>query len=58
MFLRETCSEVCIGKYLSDGFLVLNGLKQGDALSPMLFNFAQDFVIRKNQENHLGLKLH
>jgi hypothetical protein len=31
---------VGIGKHLSDSFPVQNGLKQGYALSPLLFNFA------------------
>jgi hypothetical protein len=35
-----TCSKICIGKYLSGNFPIQNGLKQGDALSPLLFNFA------------------
>jgi hypothetical protein len=37
--LNETYSTVLIGKYQSDKFTVQNGLKQGDALSPLLFNF-------------------
>jgi hypothetical protein len=38
--LNETYSKVRIGKYLSDEFPIQNGLKQGDVLSPLLFNFA------------------
>jgi hypothetical protein len=40
MCINETYSKVCIGKLLSAKFPIQNGLKQGDALSPLLFNFA------------------
>jgi hypothetical protein len=46
MCLNETYSRVRIGKCLSDKFTIQNGLKQGDALSPLLFKFALEYATR------------
>ena len=54
MCLNETYSTVRVGKRLSDMFPIEKGLKQGDDLSPLLFNFDSEYVIRRVQ---LNLKL-
>ena len=49
MSLTETYSRVREGKNVSDRFPIRNGLKQGDALTPLLFNFALEYAIRRVQ---------
>jgi len=42
---------------VSDRFPIRHGLKKGDALTPMLYNFGLEYAIRRVQVNQDGLKL-
>ena len=47
MRLTETYTRVRIGNNVSDMFPIRNSVKQGDALSPLLFSFALEYAIRR-----------
>jgi hypothetical protein len=58
MYLNnENYSRTREGRHLSDMFFIKNGLKQGDALSLLLFNFTLGYTGRRVQTNKEGLKL-
>jgi hypothetical protein len=44
---RELLYNILIDFGVTMNFPIQNGLKQGDALSPLLFIFALEYIIRK-----------
>jgi hypothetical protein len=53
----ETYSRIRVGKHLSEMFRIKSGLKQGDALSSLLFNVALEYVIWRVSAIQNGFKL-
>jgi len=54
MSLTETQSRVRVVKNVSDRFPIGIGLKQGQAVSTMLFNIAVEYAIRRVQVNRMA----
>jgi preprotein translocase subunit YajC len=57
MCLTEMYSRIWVGKNLSIMVPITNGLKQGDALSPLIFTFGLNYAIKRVQVNQDSLKL-
>ena len=57
MCLNENYSRFRVDKNLSDMFPIKNDVKERDALSPLIFNFAVGYAILSVQVNQDGLKL-
>jgi hypothetical protein len=55
--VSELNLQKCLGRPTFDTFPIKYGLKQGDALSPLPFNFASQYSIRRVQVNQDSLKL-
>jgi hypothetical protein len=57
MCLNKTYSKVRKGKHLSVTFPIQNGLKQGDALPPLLSNFAVQYSFTMVEEMQVRWKI-
>ena len=57
MCQNKTYSRARVGKHLSDMFSIKNGLKEGDALSPLFFNFVLECANTSVQVNQDDLQL-
>jgi hypothetical protein len=57
MCLNGIYSRARLDRYLCDTIPIKRGLKQGDALQPLLFYFDLEYATGKIQANQFGLKL-
>jgi sorting nexin-29 len=55
--VQNSKCKVKFNSVMSEDFPVETGLRQGDALSPILFNIAMESMVKKVQEDSIGLKI-
>lgn len=55
--MEDTKYQIKVNHTIFDEFQVITGLKQGDALSPLLLNLALEKVIRSVQNNKCELEV-
>jgi hypothetical protein len=51
MCLNKKYIKIRIGRDLLDAFPIQKGLKQGDALVPLIFNYVSEYAKREVKEN-------
>jgi len=54
VWLNKTYSKVQRREYLADMYPIKNVLEQGDVFSPLYFNYALDYGIRKGKQTGRG----
>jgi hypothetical protein len=57
MYMENTQYKIRVGSTVSEAFEVKTDLKQGDSLSPTLFNIAPEKVIRELQSEITGVEI-
>jgi hypothetical protein len=54
---NEICAKVKIGKHLSSEFKFNKGLRQGDAIAPLLFKVVLEIAFRRSEVETQGTVL-
>lgn len=55
--MNGTNYQVNVNSVLSENFQIVTGLKQGDALSPLLFNITLEKVVQSVQGDNCGIDI-
>lgn len=55
--MENSKCKIKIGTFISDSFEVQSGVRQGDGLSPILFNFVLEKALQKLRNENIGISL-